>query len=345
MGPIGSGEAGGVETHLLNLAPILVERGYKVGMVAPEGSVVPVMDVALHQVAGKMSRSATRANRNTRTALRTRGVLENMWDEALRVQGEYDVVIGVSYDWLPFYLTPFFSTPVAHWISICSTVDEVDRIIEKRWREGGLKLAMYTRAQAATYPFLQGGRIHLLYGGVDTSVFEYGGEPGDRLCWAARISPEKGLEDAIAAARLLGLPLDVCGKIQDEGYLRAAVEEAGGAEIAYHGFLAPAELQRQYAGARAMLVTPHWIEAFGNTVIESMSCGTPVVAFDRGGPAEIIEHGRSGILVPQGDVDGLVEGVQAAMQLDRRVVRARAQEFTFARMADRLAGWVEAVAG
>jgi UDP-glucose:tetrahydrobiopterin glucosyltransferase len=123
------------------------------------------------------------------------------------------------------------------------------------------------------------------------------------------------------------------------------MEEASGVEIAYQGFLAPAELQRQYAGARAMLVTPHWIEAFGNTVIESMACGTPVVAFDRGGPAEIIEHGRSGILVPQGDVDGLVRGVQAAMRLDRRVVRARAQEFTFARMADRLERWVEAVAG
>ena len=102
----------------------------------------------------------------------------------------------------------------------------------------------------------------------------------------------------------VGAAAGYVGKIQDEGYLRAAVEEAGGAEIAYHGFLAPAELQRQYAGARAMLVTPHWIEAFGNTVIESMACGTPVVAVNRGGPAEIIEHGRSGILVPQGDVDG-----------------------------------------
>ena len=82
-------------------------------MVAPEGSVVPVIDVALHQVAGKMSRSATRAKRNTRKAVRTGGVLENLWDAALRVQQEYDIVIGVSYDWLPFYLTPFFSTPVA----------------------------------------------------------------------------------------------------------------------------------------------------------------------------------------------------------------------------------------
>ena len=348
MGPIGSGEAGGVETHLLNLAPILVERGYGAGLVAPAGSVAPVAGVTLYQVAGEASPSATRADRSATTVARTGGLLENMWDEALRRQRQYDIVIGVSYDWLPFYLTPFFSTPVGHWITICSAIDEVDRIIEKRWREGGLKLAMYTGAQARTYPFLESGRVQLLYGGVDTAVFQYNSQhhsqPGDRLCWAGRISPEKGLEDAIAAAGALDMALDVCGKIQDEAYWRAVMRDAG-ARVVYHGFLGPVELQRRYAGARATLVTPRWIEAFGNTVIESMACGTPVVAYNRGGPAEIVEHGRSGILVPQeAGIRALVEGAREAAGLDRRVVRARAEEFSFVRMADRFEAWVEAVA-
>ena len=345
VGPIGSGEAGGVETHLLNLTPILVDRGHEIGIVAPAGSVVPVTGVTLYQAAGDASPSATRAERAARTVVCTGGVLENMWDQAQRVQRQYDVAIGVSYDWLPFYLTPFFSIPVGHWITICSAVDEVDRIIERRWREGGLELAMYTDAQARTYAFLESERIQLLYGGVDTAVFQYNSQPRERLCWAGRISPEKGLEDAIAAARALDMPLDVCGKIQDEAYWQAVMRDAGG-QVAYHGFLGPAELQRRYAGARATLVTPRWIEAFGNTVIESMACGTPVVAYGRGGPAEIVEHGRSGILVAQdASVQGLVEGVRAAAKLDRRVVRARAEEFSLGRMADRFEGWVESVAG
>jgi UDP-glucose:tetrahydrobiopterin glucosyltransferase len=311
------------------------------------GSVVAGAGITVYQVAGEASPSATRAERGARTVIRTGGVLENMWELALRVQREYDVVIGASYDWLPFYLTPFFSTAVGHWITICSAIDEVDRIIERRWREGGLKAAMYTGAQARTYPFLDGGRVHLVYGGVDTSVFhcpsERPSERADRLCWAGRISPEKGLEDAIAVARALGMPLDVCGKIQDEAYWRMAMRDAG-AEVVYHGFLGPVELQRRYAGARATLATPRWIEAFGNTAIESMACGTPVVTYDRGGPAEIVEHGRSGVLVPQeAGVPGMVEGVRAAVELDRRVVRARAEEFSFSRMADRFEGWVEAV--
>ena len=343
MGPIGSGEAGGVETHLLNLAPILVERRYTVGIVAPAGSIVP--RAMVYQVTGEMSPSATRAERAAITAARTGGVLENMWDHALRVQRQYDAVIGVSYDWLPFYLTPFFSTPIRHWITICSAMDEVDSIVEKRWREGGLKLAMYTAAQARTYPFLAGGRVHLLYGAVDTAVFQYNSQPQDRLCWAGRISPEKGLEDAIAVAGALDMPLDVCGKIQDESYWQAAMRDAG-AQVVYHGFLGPVELQRRYANARATLVTPRWIEAFGNTVIESMACGTPVVTYDRGGPAEIVEHGRSGVLAPpKAGVAGLVDGVREAAGLDRRVVRARAEEFSFVRMADRFEHWIESVAG
>jgi UDP-glucose:tetrahydrobiopterin glucosyltransferase len=345
VGPIGSGEAGGVETHLLNLAPILVGRGYGVGLVAPAGSVVPVAGVTLYQVAGEVSPSATRAERAAITVARTGGVLENMWDQALRLQRQYDVVIGVSYDWLPFYLTPFFSTPVGHWITICSAMDEVDRIVEKRWREGGLKLAMYTGAQARTFPFLERERVQMLYGGVDTAVFQYNSEPRDRVCWAGRISPEKGLEDAIAVARALDMPLDVCGKIQDDAYWQAVTRNAG-AQVVYHGFLGPVELQRRYAGARATLVTPHWIEAFGNTVIESMACGTPVVAYNRGGPAEIVEHGRSGVLVPRAaGVWAMVEGVREAVRLDRRVVRARAEEFSFVRMADRFEAWVESVPG
>jgi UDP-glucose:tetrahydrobiopterin glucosyltransferase len=70
-----------------------------------------------------------------------------------------------------------------------------------------------------------------------------------------------------------------------------------------------------------------------------------VVASVRGGPAEIVERGRSGFLAPQGDVDGLLEGVRGAIRLDRSVVRARAEEFSFVRMADRLEAWVESLAG
>jgi UDP-glucose:tetrahydrobiopterin glucosyltransferase len=71
-----------------------------------------------------------------------------------------------------------------------------------------------------------------------------------------------------------------------------------------------------------------------------------VVAYNRGGPAEIVEHGRSGVLVPrEAGVWAMVEGVREAVSLDRRVVRARAEEFSFGRMADRFEAWIESVLG
>ncbi len=343
VGPIGSGESGGVETHLLGLVPALTARGHAIGIVAPAGSAEPGGGVTVYQVPGERSPSATRAARDAATQVRAGGVLENMWERTLALQRHYDVIIGVNYDWLAFYLTPFFSTPVGHWITICSAIGEVDRIVEKRWREGGLPLALYTAAQAGTYPFLDGGRIHLLYGAVDTAVFQCAARRSERLCWAGRISPEKGLEDAIAAARALDMPLDVCGRIEDRAYWQAAASAAGPAGIVYHGFLAPEELRQRYAGARATLVTPRWTEAFGNIVIESMACGTPVVAYAQGGPGEIVEHGKSGILAPPGDIEALAKGVRAAARLDPRTVRARAADFSFPRMADRLEAWVQSI--
>jgi UDP-glucose:tetrahydrobiopterin glucosyltransferase len=75
-----------------------------------------------------------------------------------------------------------------------------------------------------------------------------------------------------------------------------------------------------------------------------MACGTPVVAYDRGGPSEIVEHGRSGLLVPpEAGIQGLVEGVRAAIRLDRRAVRARAAEFSFEKMVDRFTTWIASV--
>jgi len=342
VGPIGSGEGGGVETHLLNLLPILVGRRHHIGVLAPAGSLVPD-GVTVYQVPGEAEPSATRSERTASTKVRTRGVLENMWEQALRLQSGYDVVASTNYDWLAFYLTPLFTTPVGHWITIGSAVDSVDQMIEKRWNQGALKLALYTAAQAKTYPFIEIDQVHLLYGGVDTDVFRYNPEPQDRLCWAARISPEKGLEDAVAAAQALHMPLDVCGKVQDPAYWQSVMDKARGMELVYHGFLMPVALQQRYAAARVTLVTPHWTEAFGNTVIESLACGTPVVAYNNGGPAEIIDDGVSGKLVTPGDIGALVEGVRRALTLDRRAALARARDFSFHSMADRFETWIDAL--
>ncbi len=343
VGPLGSGEGGGVETTLMNLTPVLAQRGHMVGIVAPEGSVAPAPSVRVYQVKGKLPQYATTAARNAATISQSEGVLEQMWEMALKIQDDYDVIIGINYDWLAYYLTPFFRTPVAHMISLGSQIDEIDKIIETRYRQFPQRFAVNARAQATTFPFMNPYRIVSLYGGLDLSKYSYNEVPANRLSWVARISPEKGLEDAFAVAQRLHMPLDVCGKMQYPAYWNEVRERYPDVDAINHGFLDQHDLHLIVRNTKAMLMTHHWIEAFGNTCMEALACGTPVISYDVGGPTEMIEDGVSGYLVPHKNVDALVNAVSRVDQLKRQDVRARGETFTLDRMAERYERWIERI--
>jgi UDP-glucose:tetrahydrobiopterin glucosyltransferase len=87
-------------------------------------------------------------------------------------------------------------------------------------------------------------------------------------------------------------------------------------------------------------MTPKWVEAFGNVAIEALACGVPVIAYRRGGPAEIIEHGKSGWLVEPDSIAGLVEAIAHLDQIDRCACRQRAEaNYSMTAMGDRIEGW------
>jgi len=343
VGPLGSGEGGGVETNLMNLTPILAQRGHTVAIAAPAGSVLPSPEVMVYQVEGKTPQYATTARRDAPIIAQADGVLERMWELAMRVQDQYDVIIGINYDWLAYYLTPFFKTPVGHMVSIGAQIDAVDAIIRERFYEYPNHFAVNTCAQAATFPFIDPCRMMSLYGGIDLDKYTFNPAPQDRVSWVARISPEKGLEDAFAVSERLKIPLDVCGKMQYPSYWDDCAARFPGADVTYHGFLSQGELHKVVRNTQAMLMTPHWIEAFGNTCIEAMAGGTPVIAYNEGGPSELVQDGLSGFLVPPRDVDALTGAVRKVGALDRRNARRRAEEFSLDRLADRWEHFFERV--
>jgi glycosyltransferase involved in cell wall biosynthesis len=135
---------------------------------------------------------------------------------------------------------------------------------------------------------------------------------------AGRLSPEKGFEDGIAAARAIGLRPVVVGMPYDQSYqldLKGAVA------------LPPqprSQLWRLMAGARVTLLPVHWDEPFGMVCAEAQMAGCPVAGYSRGGLVEIVEPGVSGFLSEPGEVKGLAEAALAATTLDRAAVRASA---------------------
>jgi UDP-glucose:tetrahydrobiopterin glucosyltransferase len=242
------------------------------------------------------------------------------------------------YDWLPFYLTPFFTTPIAHYVSMGSLTDAMDNAIGQVVKTFPGTVGVCTQAQAATLPFPE--RYRPIGSSVDLSLYDYCATPKPELGWMGRISPEKGLEDAIAAAQQAQLPLKILGKLENEEYWQHLQERYSDAPFDYLGFLDTRGLQAAIRTCRALLMTPKWVEAFGNVAIESLACGVPVISYRRGGPTEIIRHGETGWLVEPGSVEGLVEAIARTDQLDRAACRRQAEaEFSVEAIATRYENW------
>jgi UDP-glucose:tetrahydrobiopterin glucosyltransferase len=140
---------GGVELTLLNLGQGLRARGHQVTVVAPEGS--SLADVAIAAVSGQLQPTAHTQGRSAPIVLPGDSALGNMWRYARQHQGEVDLIVNFAYDWLPFYLTDFFQTPVAHFVSMGSLSDAMDEAIGQVARQFSNRLGAYTRTQAETF--------------------------------------------------------------------------------------------------------------------------------------------------------------------------------------------------
>ncbi len=331
---------GGVELTLRNISQVLSQRGHLLEVVAPKGSWLPNM--AVTEIEGQIQVQVQTQSRQEPISMPCNSVLANMWAYARQVQDQFDLIVNFAYDWLPFYLTPCFKTPIAHLVSMGSLNDAMDDIIGQVAMQYPHAVAVNTRTQADTFPF--GKHCMPLSKGLNLGLYDYCDEPEDALCWLGRISPEKGLEDAIAAAQSTGLVLKIMGHLQDEAYFEQIKQDFPAGSFEYLGFLPTQEMQQVVRRCKALLMTHRWIEAFGNVAIEALACGVPVISYRRGGPAEIVREGQTGWLVEPDSVDGLIAAIQKLDKIDRQICRQQVeQEYSLEAMGDRVEAWFEAV--
>lgn len=336
MGALGSGLGGGVELTLRNMAQALTQRGHQVMIAAPIGSVCAEFPIV--EIAGMPQVTAQSEGRQAWVAMPPESVLAQMWEYARQVQSEYDLLLNFAYDWLPFYLTPFFQTPIAHLVSMGSLTDAMDHVIGQVAVQFPGTIGVHSHAQAATFAFAD--RCRNVANGFDLSLYEFCPMPDRQLGWVGRIAPEKGLEDAVAAAQQVGIPLKVWGVMQDEVYWQDICDQYPDAPVSYAGFLPTIDLQRELGRCQAMLMTPRWVEAFGNVAIEALACGVPVIAYRRGGLTEIIQDGETGWLVEPDAVAELVHAIHKLDHIDRATCRQHVEaSYSLTAMGDRLEAW------
>ncbi|OUL34477.1 UDP-glucose--tetrahydrobiopterin glucosyltransferase [Nostoc sp. T09] len=338
VGAMGSGLGGGVELTLSNIAKEMLLRGHKLEIVAPQGSVTNSLPI--QEIPGELQIPAQNQTRTDPIFLPKNSVLANMWDYARQVQANYDLIVNFAYDWLPLYLTPFFNTPIAHLISMGSLTDAMDQIMEQIATKFPATIGVHSKTQAATFKFEQ--QCTCLLNGMDLSIYQFCDRPSHNLAWVGRIAPEKGLEDAVKAANTTGVPLKIFGLKQDENYWQKICQDYPDAPIEYMGFLPTIELQQQLGKCVALLVTPRWVEAFGNVAIEALACGVPLIAYSRGGLTEIVQDGKTGFLVKPDSVQGLVAAIRRLDEIDRHACRQQAEAtYSLEAMGDRVEQWFQ----
>lgn len=160
-------------------------------------------------------------------------------------------------------------------------------------------------------------------------------KPGDYLAFLGRISPEKRVDRAIRIARRFGMKLKIAAKIDraDREYFKEHIEhllaEPG---VEYLGEIGGRDKDEFLGNAYAVLFPIDWPEPFGLTMIESMACGTPVIAWRHGSVPEVVDNGLTGLIVES--EDEAVEGLELVSRMCREDVRRRFEErFSAARMA------------
>lgn len=341
VGALGSGRGGGVELTATTLVAGLLKRGHQLTVLAAEGSVLPRSCAAaeLWLERGVDQPSWQHRDRQAAVEIPPDALLPRLWRRALAEQDRFDLLLNLAYDWLPLWLTPLASTPLAHLVSMGSVGDAMDALIAEIGRSHPGHLAFHTTAQAADFDLPQPARV--LGNGFDLGRYQLQLEPEAVLGWAGRIAPEKGLEDAAAVAASLGLPLRIWGLREDSAYAEQVEASVPPGTLQWRGFLPTPQLQAELGRCLALLNTPKWNEAFGNVVVEAMACGVPVAAYARGGPAELVREGVNGALAAADDRPALAAAAERAMALDRAGCRRWVeQNCSQAAFAERVEAWL-----
>ncbi len=187
-----------------------------------------------------------------------------------------------------------------------------------------------------------------IYNGINTSFFSYKAKPKDYFLWVGELSPRKGIFEAIKSAQRAKIKLVLAGRIppKEQKYDHLFFEkyvknELNKKNIIYAGEKTPKQLVPLYQNAIAFLFPLQWEEPFGLTMIEAMSCGTPVIAFKRGSVPEVVADKKTGFIVYPYDkrkkpnYPGFIEAIKNIDKISRWQCRKRVEEnFSIKRMID-----------
>jgi glycosyltransferase involved in cell wall biosynthesis len=324
-------QRGGSQAFVSDLARGLAGRGHDVHVYAATGSQIPgveVIDTGIdpRSLAGTLYRAFGPSAREPGEAEAAAAAAESAFTTAyttMRVTG-YDVIHNHAFDAPAVRLATVLQAPVVHTLHLppdkavsaaLRHVAQQDRpptvAVVSEFQAGAWRRVVPVDAVLPPYP--------------PTGVIPWSATAGRGALFAGRLSPEKGAAEAIDIARAAGVPIDVYGDVYDPGYSREQIDpRRSWPGVTVHQGVPRTSLWEAMARAAVVLFPARWDEPFGLAAAEAQACGTPVVAFGRGGLGEVIVDGMTGFLVPPDDVRAAAEAVSKVAGISRLACREHA---------------------
>jgi glycosyltransferase involved in cell wall biosynthesis len=313
---------GGTERIVFELVAELVKRGHEVTTFASGDSDVP----------GALEPTVPRALRPAGHGGDIGGYMLATMLKVLDRQEDFDIIHS-HLDWYGLILRRASRAPV---------VSTFHGRLDLPWsrdvfadRPGDL--VAISESQASVHPDVPWTVIH---NGLTLDDAPFDDRRTDDLVFVGRVTPEKGIVDAIRIAQAADRPLKIAAKIGPTPSERdfnervfAPALKAAGPRVEFLGELSGNDRDALFARSYAVLMPGSWPEPFGLVAIEALACGAPVIARRVGGLDEIIREGSDGFFGD--DVTEMAFMVERVAELDRKAIRASViDRFSARRMAD-----------
>lgn len=327
---------GGTEWIAYYQAKGLAQKGHKVILFGAkgtaenfQGSDVKVVEVGIGSLAiGSKNEARDPSLEEASRKLRLESVyLAQVSQKLIELKDEYDLILNNMRGEAVFLpIAKLINKPFVNVMHL-NLFDDLVSI----FKEFDTKIITISNAQRKNYPDLQ--YLATVYNGVDTEKFPFNDKPQDYLFMAGSIGRHKNQGAAIRVAKKLRAKLILVGKIRDQDYYQEIKKDIDGEKIKWLGEVSFEEKVKLYREAKAFLFPVLWQEPFGLVMIEAMSCGAPVIAFNRGAISEVLINNKTGFVVENDSQ--MIEAVRNIDSIDRHACRRHIEEnFTIERMVD-----------
>ncbi|OGY88572.1 MAG: hypothetical protein A2677_01325 [Candidatus Komeilibacteria bacterium RIFCSPHIGHO2_01_FULL_52_14] len=332
MVPVPPPKYGGVEQIVDELAHGLGERDYAVTVFCSGGSTIAGKNIERVETSPYPTREHQKENRTLEIA-QIEAVLDRQ-DEFDAIHFNYEpIIFRAERDGREVNLLDYFKKPVACTFHNITTIPEniaYYRSAASLYRHTMVFVSKNQRSHVSFFP-----NSKVIYNAILLEHFPLEKHKENYLLFLGRITPVKGILEAITVAEKTNIPLIIVAKVDPVDrvfYEKEVKPRIDGTLVRYVGELSVEEKIEYLKKARCLLFPILWEEPFGLVMVEALACGTPVVAFRRGSVPEIVRDGVNGYITDT--VDQMIVAIQACEKISPSDCRKSVERFSIGRMVD-----------